>query len=115
MAFASCYAYLYHECETCHELSFADCTQILVPSLLAANTAYTVHLTDKFGNHYQKTITTNGAGAFVLTDGDGLPTGFFNKWAGDIEVKITLLPNSLDFVDINIGGSNKQCIIISIT
>jgi hypothetical protein len=73
------------------------------------------HVTDKFGNHYQKPITTNGTGAFTISDGGGIPTGLFNKWAGDIEIKITLVVNSLNFVNINISGSNKKCIIISIT
>lgn len=113
MAFANCYSYMEHVCETCHELFFADCTDISIPSMLAANTVYTAHITDKFGNHYKKTITTNGIGNFTLNS-TGLPSGFFNKWAGDIEVKITLLPNSTDYVDIPVGGSNKKCIIITI-
>ena len=114
MAFAICYAYLYHVCETCHELSFADCTSITIPSNLLANRTYYAHITDKFGNHYEKPVTTNGVGYFTIAEGGGLPIGFFNKWAGDIEIKLTLVLNSTNYVDINISGVNKKCIIISI-
>lgn len=109
----SCYAYMYHVCETCHELSFTDCSTITIGTLLLPNTHYSAHLTDKFGNHYVKDITTNGTGGFVLND-TGLVAGFFNKWMGDVELKVTLVPNSTNYVDLNISGTNKKCIIISI-
>jgi hypothetical protein len=76
-----------------------DCGNIYYQSLPACADGFTVSvgldpdadywwiLTDKFGHVYSEVVTTDSAGAFIVS-ADDFPPGFFNPYAGQMELEI---------------------------
>lgn len=76
-----------------------DCGNIYYQSLPACADGFTVSvgldpnadywwiLTDKFGHVYSEVVTTDPEGAFIVS-ADDFPPGFFNPYAGQMELEI---------------------------
>ena len=113
MAVVCTYTYLEVDCESCHELTFNECSEIVLPPQLSSLTNYCVEIIDKFGNVYKKIIQTSSFGFLTLNE-LGLPKKFFNKYSGDIEVRVKVNCNDTNYVPLTISGLTKECIILNI-
>lgn len=111
--FYSCYAPVDYGCETCHEREYAEGSDINIEAGLSALTPYFVHIVDKFYNHYVQRVVTNSSGALTITS-YGLPNNFFNRYAGEIEVKISAI-SAGPFINFQLDGVLKNCLVITIT
>jgi hypothetical protein len=110
--FYSCYAPVDYDCESCHEKVYGECTDLTIRTRYTPYTYYFIHIVDKFYNHYVQKVLSNGVGDLTITT-DGLPDNFFNKYSGEIEIKISETLTG-DYIDITLNGVTRQCLIVII-
>jgi len=77
-----------NNCETCYEDFIVKCnTTINVFAKLAATTAYTWVITDKFDRQYQGTFITDAFGFWEILVAD-LPEGLLTEFSGSFKLEV---------------------------
>lgn len=76
-------------CETCFHSQIPSCAdEIIVDAALTPATDYKWVITDKFGNKYTATETTDGTGLLTIDVVADLPEGLLTEHAGDFLLEI---------------------------
>ncbi len=75
------------------------------------NTDYYWILTDKFDHVYSEVVTTDANGAFVIS-ADDFPDGFFNQFAGQMELEIKGNPYYCEALTFTVCGTEYNRIVI---
>ena len=79
---------LLNDCGDVYYQSLPACTDGFTVALgLTPNAYYWWILTDKFGHVYSEVVTADSEGAFIIS-ADDFPDGFFNQFAGPMELKV---------------------------
>lgn len=105
-----------NECSTCFDSVLSNCpTGITLNAHLTPLTDYKWVITDKFGNKYTDTVTSDADGAIIIDDA-ALPDGFFSAHAGEFSIQVlnplTNTPQSMklcqyfDCINVSIVGGN---------
>lgn len=104
-------------CQSCFEANVAECPDsISVIGQLNAATNYSVVITDKFGERFIQTVTTDSGGSFII-DVSQIPPGTFNRHAGNFTIEVfealtDCEPQSLTFCCDGVDKDYK-CIVMS--
>ncbi len=79
---------LLNDCGNIYYQSLPACADGFTVALgLDPNADYWWILTDKFGHVYSEVVLTDSEGAFIVS-ADDFPPGFFNPYAGQMELEI---------------------------
>lgn len=83
-------------CQTCFNVEVPECpSSILLKAGLQANTAYYIWITDKFGEVYKQSCTSDANGS-VLLSVSGIPTGTLNRHAGNFIIEARLADSNCE-------------------
>ena len=93
-------------CDTCHTISYGNCNDVLTISLgLNPLTDFFLTLTDKFDIVTNIDVTSDGSGAFNLTQ-------TWTEFFGAIEVTIFSDSNRTILVPFIVNSTNFNCLIL---
>jgi len=103
---------LLNDCNNIYYQSLPACADGFQLNLgLDANVDYWWILTDKFGHVYSGVVTTDANGSFNISASD-FPPGFFNEFAGQMELEIKGNPYYCEPLTLDICGIGYDKIVI---
>ncbi len=102
-----------NNCPTCYQHTIASCTQTIQLNIkLAPNATYTITVTDKFGNVFVTSATTNSGGALTL-DVSNFPPYLFSSYGGTLQLQF-YASNNCNPAPFTICEVEYTCIIIKV-
>lgn len=104
------------ECSTeCIMFEVPECSENLnINTLFEPNSEYFLHITNRDKKRIVK-ATTNDTGNIILSliDNPNIPLGYFNRYAGFFEIKITKENKLCDYLPIELcDGSVSVCLFL---
>lgn len=101
-------------CDTCFELIFPDCQDMLFELGLTPTTEYYVIITDKFGNEYYDQITTDADGNIVVDPSLYVSGSLFTPFSGSFTLTIKEGLVYSDLIEFTVDSITYNCVIFSI-
>lgn len=103
---------LLNDCNNIYYQNLPACADGFTVALgLTPDTDYYWILTDKFEHTYSEIVTTDSEGAFIIS-ADDFPSGFFNEFAGPMELEVKGNPYYCEPLTFTVCGVEYDRMVI---
>ena len=101
-------------CDTCYELTFPDCQDMVFDLGLTPASEYYVIITDKFGNEYYDQLTVDASGSLIIDPLLYVQGSLFTPFSGSFTLTIKEGLVYSDLIEFTIDSISYNCVIFSI-